>query len=323
MSTPIDPRSIAESIFSIEIEELSKVQAKLSDDFSRLCEAIVNSNGKVVITGVGKSGLIGQKIAATLASTGTTAIFMHSTEGLHGDLGMITGSDVVIAISNSGRSDEVLAIMPSIKQIGAEIAVMTGDSHSPLAQFGTFILDIGVDREACPINLAPMSSTTATLVMGDALAAALIKMKQFKPENFALFHPGGSLGRRLLTRVKDVMHSGETLPIVDPQTAIDTLLMVMTAKRLGAVCVTEGEMLCGLITEGDIRRALSKKERFFSLTARDIMTANPTVISPEDMAVEALAAMENRESQISVLPVVENGTLRGIVRIHDLLMVKG
>jgi len=323
MLETVNPKAIAESIFTIEIEELTKVKAKLTDDFSTLCTTIVKSAGKVVITGVGKSGLIGQKIAATLASTGTTAIFMHSTEGLHGDLGMITGNDVVIAISNSGRSDEILAIMPSIKQIGAEIAVMTGDIHSPLAAYGSFILNIGVDREACPINLAPMSSTTATLVMGDALAAALIRLKQFKPENFAIYHPGGSLGRRLLTRVKDVMHSGENLPKVSPETSVDMVLMEMTAKRLGAVCVMNGIALAGLITEGDIRRALSNKEHFFSMNASDIMTKNPTVISPEEMAVEALATMENRESQISVLPVVAEEKLVGIVRIHDLLMVKG
>ncbi len=317
----IDPLKIAQEVFSVEIEELSKVQSRLNGDFISLCEKIVSSKGKVVITGVGKSGHVGQKIAATFASTGTTSIFMHSTEGLHGDLGMITSEDVVIAISNSGRSDEVLSILPSIKQIGADIAVMTGDTGSPLAELGDYILDIGVEREACPINLAPTCSTTATLVMGDALAAALIKMRNFQPENFALFHPGGSLGRRLLTRVKDVMHHGDSIAVVELSAPIDKLLLYMTEKQLGAVCVVENEKLIGLITEGDIRRALSKKELFFTFTAADVMTADPIVIAPSDMAVDALAAMENRSSQISVLPVVEDEVLVGLVRIHDLLMI--
>lgn len=318
----IDSLKIATEVFTTEIEELAKVQSRLDGDFVALCDVIVKSPGKVVITGVGKSGLIGQKIAATLASTGTTSIFMHSTEGLHGDLGMITGDDVVIAISNSGRSEEVVSIMPSIKKIGAVVAVMTGDRKSPLAEYSDYLLDIGVEREACPINLAPTCSTTATLVMGDALAATLIKLRDFQPENFALYHPGGSLGRRLLTQVKDVMHGGNEVPKVTLETPIETILLAMTEKQLGAVCVTEGNRLIGLITEGDIRRALSKKELFFTFTADDVMTANPIVINPKDMAVEALATMENRSSQISVLPVVENCELVGLVRIHDLLMVR-
>lgn len=318
----IDSLKIAEEVFTTEIEELQKVQSRLDRDFVTLCDVIVKSAGKVVITGVGKSGLIGQKIAATLASTGTTSIFMHSTEGLHGDLGMITGEDVVIAISNSGRSEEVVSIMPSIKKIGAVVAVMTGDRKSPLAEYSDYLLDIGVEREACPINLAPTCSTTATLVMGDALAAALIRLRDFQPENFALYHPGGSLGRRLLTQVKDVMHGGDEVPRVSLDTPIETILLAMTEKQLGAVCVTEGNCLIGLITEGDIRRALSKKELFFTFTANDVMTADPIVIQPTDMAVEALATMENRSSQISVLPVVESGELVGLVRIHDLLMVR-
>lgn len=318
----IDSLKIAAEVFTTEIEELQKVQNRLDGDFVALCDVIVKSSGKVVITGVGKSGLIGQKIAATLASTGTTSIFMHSTEGLHGDLGMITGNDVVIAISNSGRSEEVVSIMPSIKKIGAVVAVMTGDRKSPLADYSDYLLDIGVDREACPINLAPTCSTTATLVMGDALAATLIRLRDFQPENFALYHPGGSLGRRLLTRVKDVMHGGNELPRVSLTTPIETILLTMTEKQLGAVCVTDGNRLIGLITEGDIRRALAKREQFFTFTADDVMTADPIVIHPTDMAVEALATMENRSSQISVLPVVESGELVGLVRIHDLLMVR-
>ncbi len=318
----INSKQIASELFDIEIAELKKVRDRLDSNFVDLCDTIIKSKGRVIITGVGKSGLIGQKMAATFASTGTPSLFMHSTEGLHGDLGMITGDDVVIAISNSGRSDKVLSIIPSIKTIGAVVAAMTGDSGSPLAEYADFILDIGVEQEGCPINLAPMSSTTATLVMSDALAAALIKLRNFQPENFALYHPGGSLGRRLLTKVKDVMHSEEKLPVITSDSSIDSVLLTMTEKGLGAVCVAEGDTLLGLVTEGDIRRALSKKETFFSLSAEDLMTVNPISITSDQMAVDALATMENRSSQISVLPVVDGGNLVGLVRIHDLLMVK-
>ena len=314
---------IAKEVFEIELKELEKIKGRIDDNFERLCRIIINSKGKVVLTGVGKSGLIAQKIAATLSSTGTTSIFMHSTEGLHGDLGMITKDDVVITISNSGRSDEVLSIMPSIEKIGAQIIVMTGDIKSPLAEFSNIIIDIGVEQEACPMNLAPTSSTTATLVMGDAIAAALIELKQFKPENFGLFHPGGSLGRRLLTKVADVMHKGNSLPITFPTSKIDDVLIEMTQKQLGAVCVIDDNFLLkGIITEGDVRRALSFKEKFFTFCASDIMTTNPISISPNDMAIDALSTMENRENQISVLPVIENKKLVGLIRVHDLLLVK-
>ena len=317
-----NPIAIAKDVFATEIEELTLISNRIDENFTELCSAIINISGKVVLTGVGKSGLIAQKIAATLSSTGTTAIFMHSTEGLHGDLGMITKDDLVIAISNSGRSDEVLSIMPSIKEIGAIIAVMTGDTASPLAKFGKFILDIGVSKEACPMNLAPTSSTTATLVMGDAISVALIELKKFKPENFGLYHPGGSLGRRLLTKVKDVMHKGDTLPITSPETTVEDVLVEMTNKQLGIICIVNNNILEGIITEGDIRRALTYKEKFFKFKAKDIMTKNPISISPNSLAVDALALMEERERQISVLPVIDNNKLVGVIRVHDLLMVK-
>ena len=284
---------------------------------------ILESKGKVVVTGIGKSGLIGKKIAATLASTGTYAVFMNSAEGLHGDLGMISKDDVVLAISNSGNSDEIVAILPSIKKIGAKIVAMTGNRNSKLGRAADKILNIGVKREGCPLNLAPMSSTTSTLVMGDALAAILIKMRDFKPENFALYHPGGSLGKRLLMRVSDVMHKDDKIPFCDKESSIDNVILVMTEKRLGAVCVMNGDLMVGIITEGDIRRALKRKEEFFNLKAKDIMTRNFTRVSEDSMAIDALELMENRESQISVLPVFKDVKLVGIVRVHDLLNVVG
>lgn len=284
-------------------------------------ELILNSKGKVVVTGIGKSGLIGKKIAATLASTGTSAIFMNSAEGLHGDLGMISSNDVVLAISNSGNSDEIVSLLPSIEKIGAKVVAMTGNRNSRLGRAADYVLNIGVTREACPLNLAPMSSTTSTLVMGDALAATLIKRRDFRPENFAVYHPGGSLGKRLLMRVGDIMKKGEEIPLCDKESPIKNVILTMTEKSLGAVCVMNGDLMVGIITEGDIRRALAKELEFFTYKAKDIMTRNFTKTDSKSMAIDALELMENRPSQITVLPVVDANKLVGLVRTHDLLNI--
>ena len=317
----MDIKKIAQDLFDKEICELEKVKGKISDSLEIVVNLILNSKGKVVITGIGKSGIIGKKIAATLASTGTLAVFMNSAEGLHGDLGMINKNDIVIAISNSGNSDEVISIIPSIKKIGATLIAMTGNSNSRLGKEADAILDIGVEKEGCPLNLAPMSSTTSTLVMGDALATVLITARNFKPENFAVYHPGGSLGRRLLMKVRDVMH--KDLPIAQSTSDMDTVIMTMTKKRLGVVCIVENDELLGIITEGDIRRALKMKDKFFTLKAEDIMTRDYTYATENIMALDALELMENRESQISVLPVLSDKQIVGVVRIHDLLNVIG
>ncbi|OQY42977.1 MAG: D-arabinose 5-phosphate isomerase [Fusobacteriia bacterium 4572_74] len=301
----MDIKKYAQEIFDIEIKELKKVKDKIGKEMERTAKLIMGCKGKVVITGIGKSGIVGKKIAATLASTGTLTVFMNSAEGLHGDLGMVHREDIVIAISNSGNSDEVVSIIPSIKKIGAKLIAMTGNKKSKLGIESDEILDIGVEMEACPMNIAPTCSTTATMVMGDALASVLVKLRNFKPENFAVYHPGGSLGRRLLMKVKDVMHSGFDLAIVEKDTNIDEILVTMTKKKLGAVCVLENEMMIGIITEGDIRRALKNKEEFFTYNAKDIMSSKFTYIEAEKMAVDALELMENRKSQISVLPVLE------------------
>ena len=317
----MDIKKIAQDLFDKEICELEKVKGKISDSLEIVVNLILNSKGKVVITGIGKSGIIGKKIAATLASTGTLAVFMNSAEGLHGDLGMINKNDIVIAISNSGNSDEVISIIPSIKKIGATLIAMTGNSNSRLGKEADAILDIGVEKEGCPLNLAPMSSTTSTLVMGDALATVLITARNFKPENFAVYHPGGSLGRRLLMKVRDVMH--KDLPIAQLTSDMDTVIMTMTKKRLGVVCIVENDELLGIITEGDIRRALKMKDKFFTLKAEDIMTRDYTYATENIMALDALDLMENRESKISVLPVLSDKQIVGVVRIHDLLNVIG
>lgn len=313
----------ARSVFSAEIEELERVKKNLNSDITKVVELILNSKGKVAVTGIGKSGLIGKKIAATLASTGTLAIFMNSAEGLHGDLGMISSDDIVLAISNSGNSDEIVSLLPSIEKIGARLVAMTGNRNSKLGKAADYVLDIGVTREACPLNLAPMSSTTTTLVMGDALAAILIKRRNFRPENFAVYHPGGSLGKRLLMKVRDIMKKGEELPLCDKESPIKNVILTMTDKSLGAVCVMNGDLMVGIITEGDIRRALTKEGEFFTFRAKDIMTRNFTKTTSESMAIDALELMENRPSQIAVLPVIDDNKLVGIVRVHDLLNVVG
>lgn len=310
----------AKDIFDIQIKELQKVRDNITTEIESVIEVILGSKGKVIVTGVGKSGLIGEKIAATLASTGTCAIFMHATEGLHGDLGMIYPDDIVIAISNSGNSDEVISILPSIEKIGAKLIAMTGNKNSKLGKAADYVLNIGVEREACPMNLAPTCSTSSTLIMGDTLAIILMELKGFKPENFALYHPGGSLGRKLLTRVEDVMK--KDIALAEQDAGMEEVVIKMSEKRLGVVCIIENEKMIGVITEGDIRRALSNKDKFFELKAKDIMTKDFTYILKEKQAMEALELMEDRENQISVLPVIEKEKVVGIVRIHDVLNIK-
>ena len=300
IQSKIDGIDYVKNIFDIEISELIKVRDKIDEEIWNIAESILNLTGKVVVTGVGKSGHIGRKIASTLASTGTYAIFMNSAEALHGDLGMVHPKDMVIAISNSGNSDEVVNILPSINKIGAKLVAITGNRNSRLGKAADYVLDIGVEREACPMNIAPTCSTTTTLVIGDALASLLITLRDFKPENFALYHPGGSLGRQLLTKVKDVMKTD--IAIVRERDIIETVLMQLSEKKLGAVCVVEEDKIIGIITEGDVRRALSCRDKFFDFKAGDIMTKDFMYISENIQAMDALGMMENRESQISVLP---------------------
>lgn len=314
----------AKKTFDIEIKELEKIKKKIDSKFEEMVNNILElKNNKVVITGIGKSGHIGAKIAATLSSTGTSSIFINSAEALHGDLGMISNGDIVIAISNSGNSDEILSILNPIRKIGAKLIAFTGNEKSTLAKNSDIVINIGVEKEACPLGTAPMSSTTATLVMGDALAVALMKKRNFTENDFAKYHPGGSLGKRLLLTVRDLMHSGDELPVLSKEESIENILLVLTKKKMGAVCISdtgnENGKLIGIITEGDIRRALHHKEKFFTYRAKDIMIENPISVQVESMALDALHLMENRESQINVLPVVKDNNIVGIIRIHDLV----
>lgn len=277
-----------------------------------------NSHGKVVVMGMGKSGHIGKKIAATLASTGTSAFFVHPGEASHGDLGMIERGDIVIAISNSGESSEILSLIPVLKRLNIRIISMTGNPQSNMAKLADLHLQITVPEEACPLGLAPTSSTTATLVMGDALAVALLQARGFTAEDFALSHPGGALGRKLLLKLSDIMHTGTALPIVQPQALIRDALLEISQKGLGMTAIVDAKMqLIGIFTDGDLRRILDKRIDIHSATISEVMTQKPTVAEPNMLAVEGLNLMQDK--RINGLMLCENGKLVGALNMHDLL----
>jgi arabinose-5-phosphate isomerase len=287
-----------------------------------LIRSKLDAGGKIVVTGVGKSGKIGQKIAATLASTGSLAVFLHPTEGLHGDLGMVTPSDIVVALSHTGNTEEILKLLPSIRCLGVPVIGIGGNPGSQLARSSEAWIDARIDQEACPHNLAPTASTTLALALGDALAVTLMNLRGFDQRSFAMNHPGGSLGRRLQLKVRDVMQPAEVVPMVHPDSRMELIIEEAGKRNFGAVLVVEGTTLRGIITDGDLRRALRHREKFFELCAREIMTASPVTASEDMMAYEALEKMENRPSQIKELPVVDaSGHVRGLVRLHDLVRI--
>jgi arabinose-5-phosphate isomerase len=276
--------------------------------------------GKVMVVGLGKSGKIAAKIAATLSSTGTRSVYLHPTEALHGDLGVTGPEDAVIAISHTGNTEEIVSLIPFFKKRGLGVVAITGNPQSRLAAAADVVLDSSVSEEACAHNLAPTSSTTLALVIGDALAVALMQTQGFSAEDFARNHPGGALGRRLQLTVQDLMHPIERVPVLAPDATMDQVLDSSTRMRLGAVLITENRRLTGIITDGDIRRALKQREAFFGLKAGEVMCAKPTTVDPGTLAYDALRIMEERESQISVLPVVDSqGNALGLLRIHDLV----
>ncbi len=309
----------ATKVLEIEAESIINLKSSINDRFIEVVKEILRCPGRVIMTGMGKSGLISKKLAATLASTGTPSFFLHPAEAIHGDLGMVTKGDIVIAMSASGESDEVINILPFIKRIGAKIIAMTGNLSSTLAENADYILDVGVEEEACPLNLAPTASTTAALALGDALAISLLKVRDFQPEDFALYHPGGSLGRKLLLTVDDVLHVRERNPIIDQDKTLKDTLFKMTSSRMGAANIIDKEgYLVGIITDGDIRRQLNNSVNLLNKTAKEIMTENPTSITPDKLAAEALQIMQDKE--ISDLPVVEqSGKPLGLVNFQDLL----
>lgn len=312
----IDAIKIAKEVFEIESKTILDLCDNLDEDFNKAVELILSIKGRCVVSGMGKSGHIGAKIAATLASTGTPSFFMHPGEALHGDLGMLTSEDVLLAISNSGETEEVLKLIPVIKKRKIPLIVMTGNQNSTLAKQADIFINIAVKKEACPLQLAPTSSTTATLAMGDAIAVALMRARNFRPDDFALFHPGGSLGRKLLTRVGDLMVSNN-LPIVSPESEFNELVDVMTSGKLGLCIVLENEKLVGIITDGDLRRALraNGKPRF-DFKAKEIMSEKPKTIEASAMASEAEELM--LKHKIKEIVVTQDEKIVGIIQLYAI-----
>lgn len=312
----MDAVRIAKEVLEIEAESIKNLSLRLDENFSKAVDLILRTKGRCVISGMGKSGHIGAKIAATLASTGTPSFFVHPGEALHGDLGMLVEGDILIAISNSGETEELLKIIPIIKKRKIPLIVMAGNAHSTLAKQGDVFLDIAVEKEACPLQLAPMASTTVTLAMGDAIAAALMRARNFKPDDFAFFHPGGSLGRKLLTKVGDLMVS-EKLPIVHPDTEFNELVDVMTSGKLGLCIVLDKEKLVGIITDGDLRRALKANSKpRFDFLAKEIMSHNPKVIDVDAMATEAEGLM--LKHKIKEIIVGKEGKVVGVIQLYAI-----
>ena len=319
---PEQALQLARETLDIEAEALMDLKSRLDERFSQAVQMMLNVQGRVVVTGMGKSGHIGSKIAATLASTGTPAMFVHPGEASHGDLGMIKAVDVVLAISNSGESDELVSILPVLKRLGVPLIAMTGGMNSALAQHADVVLDSSVSKEACPLNLAPTASTTAQLALGDALAVALLDARGFKAEDFARSHPGGSLGRRLLTHVSDVMRKDDQVPRVLPTAGFSELMQEMSRKGLGAsAIVNEAQQIMGIFTDGDLRRLIEKGLDLRSLLAQDVMHANPRTVKQNALAVEAAELMEQFKIT-SVLVVNDAGQLSGALNTNDLMRAK-
>ncbi len=306
-------------VLRIESQAIEALIHRLDEKFEKAVETLDKCKGRVVVTGMGKSGLIGKKIASTLSSIGIPAFFLHPAEGVHGDLGMIVKGDLVVAISNSGETDEILRLLPPIKRFNATLIALTGNVKSTLAKRSDIVLDISVDEEACPLNLVPTASTTATLAMGDALAIALLDKKGFREEDFAIFHPGGSLGRKLLTRVDDLMHVEDQLPIVkESDSAKDTIVKISEKKLGSAIVVDESGAMKGVITDGDLRRALETHKNILEKSAGDIMGKSPKTIEKEALAAQALQLME-KHSITSLIILDETKKPVGLIHLHDIL----
>lgn len=311
----------ARNVLGIEEEAIRNLREKLDDNFTKAVDLLDQCRGKVVVIGIGKSGIVSQKIASTFACTGTPAFFLHPAEGIHGDIGMMSKGDVVLAISNSGESQEIIQLLPLIKRWGIKLIVITSKPKSVLARGGDIILDTRVKEEACPLGLVPTASTTAALALGDALALALLEKRGFEEDDFAVLHPGGALGRKLVLRVEDLMHKGSEIPLINENTLMKEGLLEMTSKRLGVtgICDKEGKLV-GVITDGDLRRALEKEDDLLNQKASRIMTKNPKTIAKDDLAARALNKMEEF-SITSLFVLAEDGSYKpiGIIHMHDLL----
>jgi arabinose-5-phosphate isomerase len=313
---------LAARTFEVEARALQSLAARQGDGFARAVHAMLDCRGRVVVIGMGKSGHVGRKIAATLASTGTPAMFVHAAEASHGDLGMVAPGDVVLAISNSGESEELAAILPALKRLGVTLVAMTGRAGSTLVRHADMVISSAVDQEACPLNLAPTASTTAQMALGDALAVALLDARGFREQDFARSHPGGALGRKLLTHVRDVMRAGEAIPRVAPESAFTDMMREMTRKGLGATAVVDaGGGVLGIFTDGDLRRLIERGVDLRAQTARSVMTPNPKLIRDDALAAEAAELME-RHRITSVLVVDAGGILIGALNSNDLMRAK-
>jgi arabinose-5-phosphate isomerase len=312
--------ALAREVLDIEADAVRGLKSRLGAEFLEAHRLMLGTKGRVVVTGMGKSGHIGRKIASTLASTGTPAFFMHPGEASHGDLGMITGDDVVLAISYSGESDEIAKILPLIKRRGTKVVAITGRAQSTLATEADVHLDAAVDKEACPLNLAPTASTTATLAMGDALAIALLEARGFGSDDFALHHPGGTLGRRLLVHVSDIMRKGEDLPKNSPDALLPEVILMMSRKGIGMTCIVDGSgKLLGIYTDGDLRRTLEKHDMIKQVRVGDVMTKHPKAIAAERLAAEAAAMMQSGKIGGRLVVTSPDNTLLGVVTFNDLL----
>ncbi len=309
----------ARNVLLIEEQGLAAVREKIGDEFEKAVETILECTSRLVITGIGKSGIIGQKIAATLNSTGTPSFFLHPVEAMHGDLGMVMSTDVIVAISYSGKTPELNRLLTSLKARGVKIIAMTGGLLSPLAQAADIVLDIGIPKEACPLGLAPTTSTTATLAMGDALSVVLLNRKKFKEADFRENHPGGSLGERLKVKVSEVMITCERAPLVDIEQSALSAVQVLNEKNLGAVLIVDtGQKIAGIITDGDVRRYIVSQDTFQALAVRDVMTPDPVCIDQDMLAADALSIMQRHE--ITILPIIDKERkLAGMLHLHDLL----
>ncbi len=313
----------ARRVLKIEADAVAALIARIDESFEHAVEMILNCEGRVVVTGMGKSGLIGKKIAATLASTGTPALFLHPAEGIHGDLGMVTRGDTVIALSNSGETEEISRMLPFLKRLGIRIIALTGNPEATLAKNSDVVINVGVKEEACPLGLAPTASTTAMLAMGDALAVALLDKRGFKEEDFACFHPGGTLGKKLLLRVKDLMHVKDAVPVVTVATLIKDAIYEISSKKMGITAVVNDDgKLVGVISDGDLRRWMEKTEKtgenLLSKRAEDIMTRKPKIANKESLAAEAVAIMEKNSITCLIVADAESRP-EGVIHLHDLL----
>lgn len=308
--------SLARKVLQTEAAAILALVERIDERFDQAVRMLLDCRGRVIVTGMGKSGIICRKVAATLASTGTPAFFLHPAEAVHGDLGVIQGDDVIVALSNSGETHELLRLVETIKRLGARLIAICGSSTSTLAQAADVALDCHVSKEACPLDLAPTASTTAALALGDALAMTLMRAKGFEEKDFASLHPGGKIGKRLM-RVEQVMHTGEKVPVVEPSTPMRQVVQEMSRKGLGMTCVVEADRLAGVITDGDLRRHMSASVNVLDRTAADIMTRNPVTIAPGTLAVEVLNVFEQRKIT-SIVVVDRSGRVEGVVHLHDL-----